>query len=1067
MSVCPACGLPLQPGQRICASCSGRSASAAARNAAKRGASTKAAAPVVEERKQATILFADVCGSTAHIKGFDVEEARDYLAPATHSMREAVQAYGGSVYRVEGDAVLAVFGAPLGQEDQALRACLAAVDIQRRANEQASSGAPVVVRVGINSGEVIAWKDPESHTDRVDGKSIHLTKRIEELARPGTVVLSGATFRLVSEELDAVPMGTHEIRDLGKVELFDLSTTSQRSAVHPLARRRQMGPLVGREDLLAALGAVAEQVRAGNLRIVGLRGEAGIGKSRVSAEYAKQLRGQGFRDHWVCGRSYATHIPYAVVADLIRVLIGVPDTDVQRQREAVHAIVAQWPEAQRKHWSAVADLLDLGQPEESWLSLTPAQRRRHVMETVHWLISTRVADGPVMIVVDDIYLADRESQRLIDSLVRRLDNMPVLICATYREDFENHWMNSSWFTEQWLGPLPTSDLGGLARELLGTDESVALVVDALIERADGNPFFLEQMTMTLVDDATLVGTPGAYRCGHAEAELRLPASIATIIGARVDRLPPAAKVALESAAIVGWPISGEVIGAMQKVDAALAEGYLRAAQSSGLLVPSAPGNPKAGTAAARFEFRHGLVQEAVAAALTRPRRKALHRAAFDALRTHFAERCGEHASVLAHHAYHGEAWAEAAEFAPRSMSRSIARSANRDALRVFALGLDATRRLSDEEAMLRCELALRLEALGAQLPLGLIDELVGNLERAEAITRKLGDKRRQAGVSLQLAVVLWTRGSYRQGLEAARNATATALTAGSRSVQMAAMQARMLLHHGLGQYRDVVAAAHEIEREFRVELAARQIMPGWAVIAAVNLKVFLADVLCRMAKLDEAQQACDAAYREVAQHEHAFSRVLIDFVQAEVWMAQQRHADAARLLKTTLASCKSNDLPTMYPPILAILAGSMAGSGQAPAAVALLEKAIADKVFLAGGRYNDYYFPKYLAIALAQAGRYEEAITAAAHARAAAASHEQRGHETDALVLMAEIESDAGRSQDALLHFREALAAALLQETELVARRCRAGIERGTGQPLAAGGHAAGRNGIGGGKHVA
>ncbi len=1000
---------------------------------------SRQSAPPVEERKQATILFADVCGSTASISELDVEQTRDYLAPATQLMRDAAQAYGGKVFRVEGDAVLAVFGAPLGQEDQALRACLAAIDIHRRASDHASAGPPLVVRVGINSGEVIVWKDPESQADRVDGKSIHMAKRLEEFARPGTVVLGASTHRLVAQEVDTESLGIREVRDLGDVEVFELAARSRRSAVDPLARRRQLGPLLGRGNALAALDLVTQQVRAGRLRIVGLRGEAGIGKSRVSAEYAAHLRAEGFKDYWVCGRSYATHIPYGVIADLLRALMGIPDAEAGKQLEAAHAIAAQWPQAQQAHWAAAADLLDIGEREVAWLALTPSQRQRHVTECLLWLIATRVAPDPVVIVVDDIYLADRESQRLLEALARRMENMPVLICATYRQDFVHRWANASSFTEHWIGPLQTEDMRGLARAMLGSDESVNPVVEALIERADGNPFFLEQMAMTLVDDGTLVGVPGAYQCTRAGAELRVPASIAAVIGARVDRLPSGAKAALEAAAIVGRPISGRVIGAMQKLDASAAEDHLRAAQSSGLLVS----NPIEGSdEAARFEFRHGLVQEAVAATLTRPRRKALHRAAFDALHALYAGQLVEQSSVLAHHAYNGEAWAEAAEFALKSMSRSIARSAYRDALRVFALGLDASQRLADPRIRLDSELSLRMKALGAQLPLGQSDEIVANLERAEAITRELGDTLRQAGVALQLAVVLWTRGSYRQGLEAAATAEQTAMSAGSSSVRMAAMQARILLHHGLGLYGDVVAVAQDIEREFAVELRARQIMPGWAVIATVNIQVFHADVLCRMAKFEDAQAACDRAYRELKEHEHAFSRAMVDFVQAEVWMAQGRHADACALLKNTLLSCKANDLPTMYPPILATLAGAMAGMGQEVEAVAILEKAIADHVPLAGGSYNRYYFPKYLAVALLGNRRFDEAIAAAADARAQAASFEQRGHEADALALQAEIEAVAGRSRDSLAHFEEAQVMARARGMDLVVRRCRAGIDR-------------------------
>jgi len=1037
MGVCSACGRSRPDSERFCPHCLPATAA---------GPVPSLPSPVrpAEARKQATILFCDVCGSTASIQHLDVEEARDYLQQATQLMCEVVAAYGGNVFRIDGDGVLVVFGAPLGQEDQAVRACLAAAEIQRRAAARSTPDRPLVTRAGINSGEVIVWRDPGSPADRVDGKSIHLAKRLQEIARPGTVLLSGATHRLLSGQVDDTPLGTHEVRDVGPVALYELSGTAQHSAVDPLARRRQLGPLVGRQHALDSLGQVERQVRAGRLRVVGLRGEAGIGKSRVASEYARALRATGFRDHWVCGRAYTTHLPYAVIGELIHTLMGVPDTDPAHQRDAVRAIVAGWPAERRRHWAAAADLLDIGEHDASLDAMPPAQRLRNIVETVVALAVERAAEAPLLVVVDDIYLADRESLRLLESLARRVEHQPMLICATYRQDFVHRWASAPWFSEHWIGPLETGDMVDLAQALLGADARLGPVVDALVERADGNPFFLEQMAMTLVDDGTLVGAPGDYHRGGSGAEVRLPASIAAVIGARVDRLPPAAQGALEAAAIVGRPITGPVVGAMLGTGAEEAEAHLAAAQSSGLLVAQPPTDA---SAPQRFEFRHGLVQDAVTASLTRPRRKALHRAAFDALAAHFADQLGEQAAALAHHAYDGEAWGPAAGFALRAMARAIACSAYRDALVLFTKGLDASRRIADPAGRLASELSLRMKVLGAQLPLGQTDDIVTNLERAEAITRELGDTRRQAGVLLQLAVVLWISGSYRHGLDVASRAADTAATAGSASVRMAAMQARLLLHHALGLYDQVVFIARQIEREFGDDAGMRQIMPGWAVVANVNLRTFLADVLWRMGRFREAQAACDEAYRELGSQDHAFSRVLVDFVQAEVWMAQGRHADALHRLRDTLVSCQANDLTSMLPPVLAILAGCMAACGQAAEAVTLLEDAIEGKLPDTGGRYNAYYFPKYLALALARAHRLDEAVTAASQARAAAAGFGQAGHEAEAVVILAEIEAEAGRPRDAHAHFDEALSLARSRGIVVLEQRCEAGLARTSARP--------------------
>jgi class 3 adenylate cyclase/tetratricopeptide (TPR) repeat protein len=983
---------------------------------------------LAHERKFLTVMFADLCGSTAQVSAMhDPEEAQAYLDKALRLMSECVENYGGTISQLLGDGLLALFGAPVAQEDHALRACLAAIAIQQRTRAEADERTQMVVRVGIHSGDAIVGSASEylaSHY-RADGNTIHLASRLEQLAKPGTAVVSGATYRMVSEQLDAAPLGTHTIRGMGTdVELFELITGAQGSAAAPLAKRRQLAPLVGRAQALSQLSEIARQVGGGSLRIVGLRGDAGIGKSRVISELRQRLRLHGFRDHGVQARAYATNTPYGVTADLIRALLGLPDSAINHQfRESAQAAIASWPDSEHWHRSAVVDLLDLGEPGEAWRQLTPSQRGHRISDAVIWLIETKAQTSPLLLVIDDIFLADRDSLRLFESAARRMQRLPLLLCTTYRVDFVHRWSDASWFSELWIGPMPTPEMRDLALAMLGEHESLADVIDALVERADGNPLFLEQTAMTLVDDGTLIGTPGAYRCVRPVAELRTPASIGVVIGARVDRLPPAAKGTLEAAAVVGDPISADMVGPMQGIAIEEADRHLRLAQSSGLLnLISLP----TGT---RYAFSHGLVQDAVSGALTRTRKRALHRAAYDTMRAQVDTEGGADAATrVANHAFQGEAWAGSAEFALKSMSRSIRRSANRDALRMFQLGIDATQRLADKpELALPAELLLRLEALGAFLPLGQVDDIVRNLERAQQITRDLGDARREAAVSLQLAVLGWTRGTYRRGFEAAEIASRTAGSAGSRNLQMAAAQARMLLHHGLGHFQEVLAVAKEVEAAFAPELAARKIIPGWAVISSINLKVVRADVLCRMGQLDAAQVDCDEGYRELDAQEHAFSRVMLDFAQSEIYMTRGEHERARDLLQTTLKLCQVHDLPTMYPVIVAALAGATARAGEPAEALSALEHALANKLLGHGGRYNDYYFPKNLAITHACAGRLDEAIASASAAYESAQSLEQEGHAAEALALMAEFEAAAGREAEAQMH---------RQEARLLLRRC-------------------------------
>ena len=254
---------------------------------------------LVAERKIVTLLFADLCGSTAHVAKADPEEAQGFLDNALKTMADAVETYGGSVRRLQGDGLVGLFGAPIAQEDHALRACLAALAVQRRTREQGTGQADVAtqVRIGIHSGEVVVGSINDLLTShhRLDGAAIHLAARLEQLAPPGGVLVSGATVRLLDGELESRPLGPQPIRGFDQpVELHELVLESQRSAAAPLAKRRDLSPLVGRESTLASLHAAANRVVGGRMCVVGVRGDAGIGKSRVVAQFCDDTRAMGF-----------------------------------------------------------------------------------------------------------------------------------------------------------------------------------------------------------------------------------------------------------------------------------------------------------------------------------------------------------------------------------------------------------------------------------------------------------------------------------------------------------------------------------------------------------------------------------------------------------------------------------------------------------------------------------------------------------------------------------------------------------------------------------------------------
>lgn len=1035
MPACQACGAQNRASHRFCPQCG-----AALHPRAEHGTPASRLRSVANELKFVTVLFADLCNSTELVADADPEEAHRRLSVAITAMSESVEEYGGTISQLLGDGLLALFGAPVAQEDHALRACLAAVAMQQRIRQTATDR-PLQVRVGIHSGEVVvgtATQYLSSHY-RADGTTIHLASRVEKLAQPGTVWITRDTWRLTRSGIEVKSQGEHALRGdpQPRRELFSLVTTGHRSAAAPLTQRATLGPLVGREGPLAQLRAQMDACLEGTFRLVGLRGEAGVGKSRLLATFREELRSQGFRDFAVAPRVYASHVAYNLASEIARALIGIgPNLSGKAQHDAVAAEMASWPVPSQDHRRAINDLLGEKQDDAMWNELTPPQRQRHLGEAVRWLIERQLERGQVAILIDDMHQADHASLRLLEKVLPRLKDRCALVLASSRTAFAERWGTQPWFTQQWLGPLELPDMRRLATALLGTHESVTPLVELVVQRAGGNPFFLEQLVITLIDNVSLVGTPGDYRCSKPISELAIPVSIAAMISARVDTLPPATKAALEAAAVLGEPIAIQAIASMQQVDLADAKRSLAPAAGAGLLRPQEAAREDV------YEFRHALVREVVASALTQSRLKGLHRAAFIALHGQDAD-AEAVAPLLARHAFAGELWLEAAGFALKAMTRSIARSANRDALLMLELGLEATgHQEPGDTALQRTELALRMKAIGALLPLGQITAIVDNLERATHVARQLADPRSEAAAALQLAVTQWTRGEYRAGLVAARTAALSAAATGSRNLQLAALQARLLQHHGLGRYRETLADIREAQASYAAELAQPQILPGWIVLAECNMLLFMADCLWRMADFDAAQQALDRSYRVLAQTDHAFTRTVTDFVQGELWVARGLAAQAAELLEGSLALCLNSDIPSMYPPILAVHSLALARSGRAAAAFETLHPANEQKLYRAGGRYNEFLFPRVLGICLLELGRPEDALVQARAARAAAQDSEQHGNLIDAMHLEAECLVALGRPEAALPILADAVMRADACAMHLTAANVRALMDR-------------------------
>ncbi len=429
------------------------------------------------ERKQVTVLFADVKGSLALIETLDPEDARRILDAAIGAMMTAVHRYEGMVNKVLGDGIMALFGAPIAHEDHAVRACYAALAIQKAMAGQAermrqSHGLEVSARVGLHSGEVVVraiGNDLSMDYDAI-GPTVHLASRMEQLASPGTVRLTAATARLAEGFLDLRALGRVPVKGLSQpIEAFDLAGVGAARTRLQAAAGRGLTPFVGRQDELATLERARELAAAGQGQMVALVGDPGVGKSRLFYELTHGSRMRPWLVLEGTSVSSGRASSWAPVIDLLKAYFDIaPGDDRRRSAEKVLGKVLMLDEALKPVLPALLALLDLPVEDAAWQALGPPQRRRRTLDGLKGLLVRESQRQPLALILEDLHWIDGETQALLDSLVESLPTCRILLLVNYRPEYRHGWGSRAHYTQLRIDPLAAAGAESCSRACSAT-----------------------------------------------------------------------------------------------------------------------------------------------------------------------------------------------------------------------------------------------------------------------------------------------------------------------------------------------------------------------------------------------------------------------------------------------------------------------------------------------------------------------------------------------------------------------------------------------------------------------
>jgi class 3 adenylate cyclase/tetratricopeptide (TPR) repeat protein len=731
------------------------------------------------ERKQVTVLFADLKGSMELLADRDPEEARKILDPVLAHMMEAVHRYEGTVNQVMGDGIMALFGAPLAHEDHAVRACYAALRMQesvRRYSEtvRRSLGIEVQIRVGLNSGDVVVrsiGSDLRMDYTAV-GQTTHLAARMEQLATPGTVRLTAETLRLAEGFVQVRPLGPIPVRGVAEpVEAFELTGAAAGRTRLQAALARGFTQFVGRDSEMEQLHRAAEQAGRGRGQVVAVVGDPGVGKSRLFFEFIHSHRTQSWLVLESSSVSYGKATPFLPIADLLRRYFRIDDRDDTRGvRAKVMGTVLTLDPTLEDAVPAVMWLLDALGAEDAFLALDPVQRRQRALDGVKRLLLRESRVQPLLLVFEDLHWIDTETQTVLDSLVDSLPTAPVLLAVNYRPEYRHGWGSRTYYRQLRIDALPPESADELLNTLLGNDSSVRPLTALLIERTEGNPLFLEESVRTLVETQALVGVAGAYRLARPVETIQVPATVQAILAARIDRLRPELKRLLQAASVVGKDVPVSLLEAIAEMTEDELRHALAELQTAELLY-EARLFPDL-----EYTFKHALTHEVAYGGVIQERRRVLHAAIVTAIERVYADRLAEQVEVLAHHAVRGQAFDKAVRYLHQAGAKAVARSANREAITLFEQALAIVEPLPQTAATMREALDIRI-ALGPALIAvrgASTPEVEALYRRALDTVDRLGDGRQRFPALWGLWYMNYTRGRYAEALEAGERLLETA-----------------------------------------------------------------------------------------------------------------------------------------------------------------------------------------------------------------------------------------------------------------------------------------------------
>ncbi|HYG88549.1 MAG TPA: AAA family ATPase [Azospirillum sp.] len=999
------------------------------------GSSPTPAAGTVE-RKYVTVLVAAPSEPSAWDYDADPELIFARTEPLLNAVETAVGRFGGIVSSRTGDGITAVFGAPLAHEDDAVRACLAALAARDALGHGPSPG---LLGIGLHSGMVVVRmkSDPGSSGVEAVGPVVRIAEQVQRSAAAGMIVLSHETLRraegfVQTRPLDALAMGSEPLPTYVLEAQAPLRSRWQIRAARGLSR------FVGRQAEVAALRRTLERAGHGRGEVVALVGEPGVGKSRLVHEFLRDAarRGWDIRETSTSPHDSQAFLP---VIRLLRDWFEVEDRDSQTAAERVEAMAREWLSDPASHLPAILTLLDLPVADRAWATSSPQRRRHQTIEAVRALIVQRSRRRPLILVVEDLHWLDAQTQSALDAIVEGLGGLPMILLVTFRPGYRHHWSTKTYFSSVRLDPFTEAEAEGFLDAALGPDHSLLGLKRSLALRTEGTPLFLEEAIKALADSGTLVGAPGAYRLADTQGVFDLPSSIQAIIASRIDLLPPRAKALLQVASVIGRDVPVALLRRVAGLDDQDLYASLAELQSAEFLFETRL-PPEL-----EYTFKHALTHEVAYSSVLRERRRELHVELVRTIEELFPDNLDEQVDHLARHASAGGLREKAIRYLFRAAEKAIKRSAHLQAADLLKQGLEIIAEAPETPDLLRTELGYQ-KALGVTMMAARgwgAREVSEAYTRARELSERIGDDR-------ELFVAMRGQGQFHM----IRGELDTARAIGERCIALFSGTGDHAVHletnhlfwsnsFFMGDFERAAAhaargiATYERDRDHGLTFIYSGHDPG------VCCRAFSGLTLWQRGQPDTAVRRCLEALELAEGLSHPLTLALAHWALSYVHLFRREPAEARRWAEMEIAVCERYLLPLLLSQGLFQLGWALAAEGDLAAGIARMEEGL-DAIQATGAEMGLPYFIALLGEAYARAGRVREGLRKVDLAQESASRHGANLQQPELLRLRGELLLMGGAPAFHAAEgcFREAMASARAQGAVLPELRATTSLVR-------------------------